>query len=156
MTNAPRIADLPPLTEEQVDDALFRIKDRLWALLGDYFDKHAETEQLSYADLARRIGRPRSQVQRWLASSHNMTVGSAGLLAEGLNADLEMLLRSKSYGRARGNYAHPCEDASAFMTLVPSIPKPNAAFVPNTVQTATSTTSTPAEVHQEWSFQAAK
>lgn len=156
MTKATRIADLPPLTEEQADDALFRIKDRLWAILGDYFDKHAETEQLSYADLARRIGRPRSQVQRWLASSHNMTVGSAGLLAEGLNADLDLLLKSRDHGHVYGNYAHPCEDANAYMTLVRTMPQPNAAYVPTAAPTATGTTSTPAEVRQKWSFQAAK
>lgn len=103
---------LEPLSADEIDDAMFRIRDRLWAELADLYLKLSEESGLTYADLGRRIGRSRSQVQRWLDAPINMTLSSAGLLAEGLNADPEFKLLARCE-HGRENRAHPCEEAKA-------------------------------------------
>lgn len=110
-----KIADLPPLTADQSGDASFRLRDRLWATVGDLFDAKVEDEGLTIAAVGRRIGRSRSQVQRWLASPTNMTSASAGLLAEGLDADFVIHLEPRTNVHSC-NYIHPCEDARVFLT----------------------------------------
>lgn len=112
-----KIAELPKLTIEEAGDASFRLRDRLWASVGDLFDAKAEEEGLTFAAVGRRIGRSRSQVQRWLASPTNMTSASAGLLAEGLDAEFVIHLEPRSE-RGPSNYIHPCEDARVFLTEV--------------------------------------
>lgn len=108
------LANLPPLTREEQDDACFRVRDRLWAEIGSLYDQYEEEQDLSYADVGRRISRSRSQVQRWLAAPMNMTLSSAGLLAEGLDADLLVLLQPRAAGEPmRANRIHPCEAAKA-------------------------------------------
>lgn len=103
-----RIAHLPVLTTDEIEDARFRGADRGWAALADLFDKYAEGENLSYAMVARRIDRPRSQVQRWMQGPYNMTLQSLGLLTEALDADLEVRVIPRCVND-RTNYHHPCE-----------------------------------------------
>ena len=149
-----KITDLPALTEEQVDDARFRTQDQLWAVIGDLFDKRAETENLNYAELARRIGRTRSQVQRWLTSSHNMTACSAGLLAEGLNADLnvELVPRIQSVNRSV-NYSHPCDDAHVFIASCKNFQRANTDDC-SMVSAPTGTMANKATVVSGWIYNA--
>lgn len=124
MLEMPKIANLPRLTQEESDDARFRIQDRFWALLGDLFDEKSETEQLTYAEVGRRIGRSRSQVHRWFSSAHNMNLASAGLLAEGLDVDVVIKLEPRATISEPANHIHPCEDARTF--VVASKPRPSA------------------------------
>lgn len=115
----PKLAELPILDEDAVDDARARSADRHWAELGRLFDRYAKEQGLTYAALAKRIGRSRSQVQRWLSAPHNMTFSSAGLLAEGLNADVVVQITPRLPQDWKCNYAHPCvraaEDAALHM-----------------------------------------
>jgi transcriptional regulator with XRE-family HTH domain len=113
-----RIADLPPLTEEEREVAAFRVRDRIWAAIGDLFDRYREEEGLSFADLGRRIDRPRSQIQRWLRAPVNMTFASAGLLAEGLDADVVVRVERRSMPAVGVNSGHPSDDAAAFVSLL--------------------------------------
>lgn len=120
------ISDLPVLTEDEKDDAAFRIRDRLWAEIADLYDKYREENGLSFAVLGRRIGRSRSQVQRWLSAPMNMTLASAGLLVEGLNAEPDLCIRPRS--ESLSNRAHPCDEAAAqlvYMTYVKNASTPD-------------------------------
>ena len=121
-----RIADLPALSEEEQKLAAFRARDVLWALIGDLFDRYREEELLTFAALGRRVGRSRSQVQRWLSSPNNLTLQSAGLLAEGLDADFCMTIQPRVEEKFGNNYSHPCETAAATLvkTTVNAIPSP--------------------------------
>lgn len=108
-----KLAKMHPLTHEEAEDAAFRVRDRLWAEIADLFDKLQEEHGLTYADLGRRIGRSRSQVQRWLDAPINMTMSSAGLLIEGLNADIEVRICERL--ERLTNRAHPCDEAAAHL-----------------------------------------
>lgn len=107
------IAELPPLDEEERLDAAFRGKDLGWSAIARLFDHYRRTENLTYSALGERIHRPRSQVQRWIASPFGMNLSTLGILAEGLNADLriEVVPRTKSVFGA--NYCHPREAAKS-------------------------------------------
>jgi len=108
------IATLGELSEHDVDISVGAARDALWAALADLFDKYREEQGLTYADVARRIHRSRSQVQRWLAAPSNMTLVSAGLIAEGLNADLQIQACPR-VDMPHKNYVHPCEEAKAYV-----------------------------------------
>ena len=118
----PKLDELPILDEDAVDDARFRSADRHWIELGRLFDRYAQEQGLSYATLARRIRRTRSQVQRWLNAPHNMTFASAGLLAEGLDADFRVQIVPRGPKATAVNYAHPCERAAQDVSLIYSKP----------------------------------
>ena len=109
MISRRRIAQLPPLGDEARDDASYRAQDRAWSVLVSLFDHYNRTENLSYEALGRRIKRSRSQIQRWLSSSFNMNMGSFGLLAEGLDADVIIDVRPRS--QADRETRHPREAA---------------------------------------------
>lgn len=113
MPRLQKIADLPVLDDDAREDAEFRARDRAWSALIRVFDQHQRSEQLSYEKLGRRIGRSRSQVQRWLSSAFNMNLRSIGLLAEGLNADLVIEVRPRAPATPGANYCHPAEAAHA-------------------------------------------
>jgi hypothetical protein len=106
-----KIADLPALTEEQRDDAAFRARDLGWSALVRAFDHRVSTERLTYQALGQRIKRSRSHVQRWLSSPFNLSLGSLGLLAEGLNADLVISLEPRVPIPLGKNSCHPSEAA---------------------------------------------
>jgi transcriptional regulator with XRE-family HTH domain len=110
-----KIADLPPLDEDQEDDACFRARDRAWSALVDRFTAYQHSQNLNYEQLGRRIGRTRSQVQRWLRSSFNMNLRSLGLLAEGLDADLIIDLAPRHQDNGQRNYCHPAEAARSLL-----------------------------------------
>ncbi|MBL0967966.1 MAG: helix-turn-helix transcriptional regulator [Brevundimonas sp.] len=155
MPEQTKIAELPVLTNDEMDDALFRVRDRLWASLGDLFDRQKEEQGLTYAELARRINRTRSQVQRWLGMSHNMTVASAGLLAEGMDADLEIVVTPRKFSAVIvGNYAHPCEDARMFVMATARAPIQANAVPALMTAASTKTSAKPADVASEWHFHA--
>jgi hypothetical protein len=116
----PDLKALPKLTEDEIDDAMFRIRDRIWAELADLYLRYNEESGLSYADVGRRIRRSRSQVQRWLGAPINMTLSSAGLLAEALAAEPDFKLRLKA-GSHGANRAHPCEEARAQLVYTTSV-----------------------------------
>ncbi|WP_169794985.1 helix-turn-helix domain-containing protein [Novosphingobium barchaimii] len=103
----------PPLSPEDLDDACFRARDRAWAAVyGEFLDRE-EAEGLTYAALGERINKPRSQIHRWMSGPSNLSIASLGLLAEGMNADLEISLLPRSIPDAGRNHAHPLEDAVA-------------------------------------------
>lgn len=105
-----KIRDLPVLSEAERDDAVFRARDLGWAALVRLFEQHVDQEKLSYQKLGDRIKRSRSHVQRWLSSPFNLSIGSLGLLAEGLNADLRITLEPRTMDAFK-NYCHPSEAA---------------------------------------------
>lgn len=106
-------SDLPALTEEERDDARFRGKDLFWSRLVGLYDEIAETDaSLSYQTLGDRVGLSRSQVQRWLDSPQNMTLQSAALLAEGLDADFAFDIVRRHLA-ASSNECHPADAAAA-------------------------------------------
>ena len=111
----PLFADLPALTEDELDDATFRGRDRAWVALAGLFDELAEGG-LTYKALGDRLQRSKSQVQRWLACPQNMTLQSMSLLAEGLDADLTISLRRRLV-EAIANQCHPAEAAKAYVDL---------------------------------------
>lgn len=111
----PKIADLPPLTQEERDDAGFRGQDRAWSAVAGLFDQYAEKEDLTCQGLGTRIKRSRAQVHRWLNSSFNMNINSLGLIAEGLDADLFIDLRPRELVRKGSNHCHPSDEARAFV-----------------------------------------
>jgi hypothetical protein len=145
MTNTTiEIKDLPPLTLEERDDASFRARDLGWSVLVDLFERYSQTESLSYQRLGDRIKRSRSHVQRWLSSPFNLSLGSLGLLAEGLNADLVIRLEPRSARSARSNYCHPSDAASG--TVVSrgvSLPSTTSTRVESAPVGTTAVTSAP-------------
>ena len=106
-----KIAELPPLDEDQLDLACVRGPDRSWATLVKLFDRYHREQGLTYEALGKRIKRSRSHVQRWLAAPFNMSLKSLGLLAEGLDADLVIEVRPRVPEIRGTNYAHPSERA---------------------------------------------
>lgn len=119
-----KIADLPPLTQEESDDARFRGQDRGWAAVAGLFDHYAECESLTYQALGDRIKRSRAQVQRWLSSSSNMNINSLGLIAEGLDADLIIDVKPRAQVVAGTNRCHPCDEARAFVQHLSKVTPP--------------------------------
>lgn len=107
------IAGLPPLTDEERDDAAFRGKDRAWSAVAELFDHYRRTECLTYSALGQRISKSRSQVQRWISSPFGMNISSLGLLAEGLNADLDIRLTPRVPVCWSTNHHHPREAAKS-------------------------------------------
>lgn len=105
-----RMEKLPQLSEEELEDACFRARDRAWAAVAGQFQDLAESEGLTYETLAKRIGRKRSQVHRWLNSACNMTLGSVGLLAEGMNSDIDISVAPRP--QVPTNRCHPAESAA--------------------------------------------
>ena len=112
------MGDLPALTLDEQDDAAFRARDRAWAAVVGLFDQYAVSQGLTYKSLGDRIGRKRSQVQRWLGSAFNINTASLGLLAEGLNADIIIELRPRVAKHWSDNKCHPSEEARAFVDQV--------------------------------------
>lgn len=113
----PLFVHLPPLDEDERDDAEFRAKDRAWAALIEVFEDRKARDGLNYQILGDRIFRSRKQVQRWLSSSGNMTLGSIGLLAEGMDADLFIDVVKRVAVKPFTNHVHPSEVARATMTI---------------------------------------
>lgn len=101
------------LCDEMLDDAAFAARDEAWAALVGLFDDLAERNEISYGTLAERIGRSKSQVHRWLHSSSNVTLKSLGLLAAGMNADVQVTLCPVSLEVYGGNEYHPADAAAA-------------------------------------------
>lgn len=110
MTVATRVGDMPKLNPDDVADAGFRARDRAWAALADLFEHLREEENLTYEELGKRIGKKKSQVHRWLSSPSNVTLQSFGLLAEGMDSDLNIELIRRLGSRA--NTFHQCESAA--------------------------------------------
>lgn len=104
------IHSLPALDREEIADASFRARDRAWVAIAGEFEDRSENENLTYQTLAKRIGRSKAQVHRWLDSSCNMTLRSLGLLAEGLDVNLDILVSKR--GRPLTNQCHPSESAA--------------------------------------------
>jgi hypothetical protein len=113
----PLFACLPALEEDELDDAEFRAKDRAWAALVNVYEERKEADGLNYQVLGDRIGRSRKQVQRWLSSSMNMTLRSIGLLAEGMDADLDIKVSKRLPCDPRTNYVHPSEAARSYIVF---------------------------------------
>lgn len=114
-------AQLPALTADEVEDAEFRTKDRAWAALIELFEDRKEEDGLNFQILGDRIGRSRSQVQRWLRFSGNMTLGSIGLLAEGMDADLEIQLNKRCLHNSLKNHVHPSDHARWITANTPTL-----------------------------------
>lgn len=112
------IADLPPLSEDERDDAAFRGRDRAWSAVAELFDHYRRTENLTYSALGQRINKSRSQVQRWISSPFGMNMASLGLLAEGLNADLDIRLTPRVSVCWGSNHHHPREAAKSLRLSV--------------------------------------
>ncbi|WP_257554167.1 hypothetical protein [Sphingobium sp. CFD-2] len=126
----PLFACLPALEEDELDDAEFRAKDRAWAALVHVYEDRKECDGLNYQILGDRIGRSRKQVQRWLSSSMNMTLRSIGLLAEGMDADLDIQVRKRLACDPRANYVHPSEAARSWVTFHNSAAATNSTVKP--------------------------
>lgn len=108
-------ATLPQLSEEQVDDAEFQGKDLGWAEVVRIFETRRAEEKVTLESLGGRIGKPRSQVHRWISSPLNMTMRALGLLAEGLDADLVISLEPRQVPLGGQNHCHPAEAAKAWV-----------------------------------------
>jgi len=111
------LSDITPLTCDEVDDASVRGLDRMWAALVAVYHHRAATEGLTYKKLGDRIGRSRSQVQRWFSSPFNLNAKSFGLLAEGLNADMKIDLKPRRHPLHGENEIHPCEEARTYILI---------------------------------------
>ncbi|RYZ90712.1 MAG: hypothetical protein EOP06_07585 [Proteobacteria bacterium] len=99
--------DMPPLTIDEIDDALFRGRDRAWLAAAGMFDQKRVEGNITYQALADRIDRKKSQVHYWLKSASNMTLKTLGLLAEGMDSDLEIRLVPRIAEVGFRNYCHP-------------------------------------------------
>ena len=108
-------AALPQLSEEQVEDAEFQGKDLGWSEVVRVFEARRAEEKITLESLGGRIGKPRSQVHRWISSPLNMTMRALGLLAEGLDADLVLSLRPRETEPAGQNHCHPAEAAKVWI-----------------------------------------
>lgn len=105
-------SSLPDLTEDEIDDAEFRGRDAAWAALVRALEIRREKGDVSYEALGERIGRSRSQVQRWLAEPANMTIMSLSLLAEALDSDLIISVEPRMPVAVCVNYCHPSNRTS--------------------------------------------
>lgn len=123
MPDLVKIAELPPLDEDQRDDACYRGRDRAWSGLVSLYDHYNRSQGLTYEALGKRIKRSRSQVQRWLSSSYNMNLKSLGLLAEGMDADLMIEVKPRGSSTYETNYCHPREAARAHRATISIEPK---------------------------------
>lgn len=101
------------LCDEMLDDAAFAARDEAWAAMVELFDDLAERDEISYKTLAERINRSRSQVHRWLNSSSNVTLKSLGLIATGMNADVQIKLCPVTQPEYGQNECHPADSAAA-------------------------------------------
>ena len=101
MSAAQRIAEMPELSQDDLTDAGFRARDRAWAALADLIDQLREEEGITYKKLGHRIGKKKSQVHKWLNSPCNVTLYSLGLLAEGMDADLNIDLSRRLHVRLK-------------------------------------------------------
>lgn len=108
-----RIRGLTVLDPEMLCDASFAAKDAAWVAVAELFDEKAERGEITYKALADRICRSKSQVHKWLNSSSNVTLKSLGLLAAGLNADVEIKLTPHVETSWKANRCHPAEAAAA-------------------------------------------
>lgn len=81
-----------PLNRKQREEASFVLGEmaagRLFALVHERIEELRQNNELSYHDIADRIGATDQQVSRWLSEPRNMTVRSAGRLLAGLEAHL--------------------------------------------------------------------
>jgi len=114
-SNVLPLIEAPSLNSDELEDAKFRARDRAWSAVVTEFLSREEREGLTYKRLGDRIGKSRSQVQRWLSSAFNMNIGSLGLLAEGLNSELEINLVPRCREGQRHNFCHPIESAHALI-----------------------------------------
>lgn len=105
------IIDLEPLSEDEIEDAEFRGKDRAWSSLVKLFEERRAGEGLTYEQLGARIGKPKTQVHRWISSPFKMTLRACGLLAEGLDADLEINVVPRGLENRCINHLHPSDAA---------------------------------------------
>ena len=109
--------NMPILTEDEIDDALFRGRDRAWAAAAGMFDHKRETQKLTYQGLANRIDRRKSQVHYWFSGARNMTLKTLGLLAEGMDTDLEIRLVPRMMPIGNENYCHPSTMAASMIVM---------------------------------------
>lgn len=114
---------LPALTEDEIDDALFRGRDRAWVAVAGLFDHKCESQKLTYQALGDRINRKKSQVHYWLSGAGNMTLKTMGLLAEGMDADLEIKLVPRCVEDFSHNYCHPVVSAESTILLYSKMTK---------------------------------
>lgn len=107
------IIDLSPLEEDEIEDAEFRGKDRAWSSLVKLFEERRVSEGLTFEQLGRRIGKPKTQVHRWMSSPFKMTLRAYGLLAEGLNGEIFIDVCARRSQIDGCNHFHPSERARA-------------------------------------------
>lgn len=109
------LTTLPPLDQEDIEDAEFRAKDRAWSSLVRVFEAHRERDGLTFDQLGKRVDRERTQVHRWFSSPMKMTLRALGLLAEGLDADIEIRVIPRKPEARCPNHLHPSEAAQTML-----------------------------------------
>ncbi len=65
-------------------------QDQLWVLLHERFRELEETNGLTQAALARKVGCDRQSVNRWLSGPSNISIFSAAKLFAGMDSDLRV------------------------------------------------------------------
>lgn len=106
----PLFCDLPPLSEDELEDARFRGKDLGWSIIAAVYDECVLKGGITYQALGDRIGRSKQQVQKWIDGPQNMTLQSLSLLAEGMDADLKISVDRRPFTQLV-NQCHPADEA---------------------------------------------
>jgi hypothetical protein len=117
IANWRNLKDLGQLDEDELDDADFRPKDRAWSALVCLFEERKARENLTLEQLGNRIGKSRAEVHRWISSPYKLSFRGFGLLAEGLDADIEINLQPRCTVTRCANVAHPSEMARSWIEL---------------------------------------
>lgn len=104
--------DGPPIPPAKLAYFQERLRGRVFDfILGLFLDE--QTNGLTQAKLARRIGRKADVVNRWLGAPSNLTVDTISDLLVGIAASEPTLSRSSLLGRAPVNFSHLDESPSA-------------------------------------------
>lgn len=101
--------DGPPIPESLITYFTERWRWRLFEFLLERFEQE-EANGLNQAKLARRIGRSKEVVNRWLASPSNLTSDSVAALMLGIAAEEPTLTSISVLNREPRNYEHLDEE----------------------------------------------
>lgn len=84
------------LPEEDLEDAEFRGKDLAWSQLVKFFNLKKERDGFTQRELAAKVGITEARVSQMLKAPFNMTLQTLGVLAEGMDLDLNIVLKERS------------------------------------------------------------
>jgi len=75
--------------QSAVRDVAGDLQAAVWSEVHRAFDLRRQEEELTQAELARRIGLPRERIHYWLGHPNRMTLAAAARLMAGMNGRLD-------------------------------------------------------------------